>query len=86
MIKTIIKKAKSWSSLRLSRKSKTDRLIPPIPLFEPPQIIVSDPQGQPIDDLDVDYKGTHPFHWLNRQELEQTPLSNIFPNLFYKEK
>ena len=86
MFKTIIKKAKSWHFLRSSQKSETDHPIPPIPSFEPPLIIVSDPQGQRVDDLDVNYKETHPFHRLSKQELEQTPLPNIFPDLFYKER
>ena len=86
MFKTIIKKAKSWHHLRLSRKPKTDHSIPPIPSLEPPLIIVSDPQGQRVDDLDANYKETHPFHRLNKQELEQTPLPALFPNLFYKEQ
>ena len=86
MIKTIIKKAKSWLFLRLSRGSETDRLTPPVPSFEPPLIVVCNPRGQRIEDLDANYKETHPFHRLNRQELKQTPLSNIFPDLFYKEK
>ena len=86
MIKTIIKKAKLWSFLRLPQRNETDHLIPPVPSFEPPLIIVCDPRGQHVEDLDANYKETHPFHRLSKQELEQTPLSNIFPDLFYKEK
>ena len=86
MFKTIIKKAKSWHFLQSPQKSKPDHPIPPIPSFEPPSIVVSNPQGQRIDDLDTNYKETHPFHQLNKQELEQTPLPDIFPNLFYKVK
>ena len=82
----IIKKAKSWHFLRSQRKSETDRLVLPIPSFEPPLIVVSNPQGQRVDDLDVNYKESHPFHQLSKQELEQTPLPDIFPNLFYKTK
>ena len=86
MIKTIIKKAKLWSFLRSPRRIETDHSIPPVPSFETPLIIVCDPQGQCVEDLDTNYKETHPFHQLSKQELEQIPLSNIFPNLFYKEK
>ena len=86
MFKTIIKKAKSWHFLRSSRKFETDHPVPPIPSLEPLLIIVSDPQGQRVDDLDANYKETHPFHRLRKQELEQVPLPVLFPNLFYKEK
>ena len=84
MIKTIIKKAKSWSFLQSPQKTETDHLIPPIPSFKPPQIVVCNPQGQRVEDLDANYKETHPFHQLSKQELQQTPLSEIFPDLFYK--
>ena len=86
MIKTIIKKAKSWSFLWSPQKTETDHLIPPGPSFKPPQITVYDPQGQHIEDLDENYKETHPFHRLNKQDLQQMPLSELFPNLFYKTK
>ena len=86
MFKTIIKKAKSWHFLQSSRKFETDHPVPPIPSSEPPLIIVSNPQGRRVDDLDANYKETHPFHQLSKQELEQTPLPVLFPNLFYKEK
>ena len=83
MIKTIIKKAKSWSILRSPQKVETDQ-IPPIPSFKPPQIAVYNPQGQHVEDLDENYKETHPFHQLNKQDLYRTPLPELFPNLFYK--
>ena len=86
MIKTIIKKAKSWSFLQSPRKAETDHLIPPVPSFRLPQITVYDPQGQHVEDLDENYKETHPFHRLNKQDLQQTPLSELFPDLFYKTK
>ena len=86
MIKTIIKKAKSWHLLQLPQGSKTDHPVPPVPPFKPPSIVVSNPQGQCVDDLDANYKETHPFHRLSRQELERTPLPNIFPDRFYKTK
>ena len=86
MFKTIIKKAKSWHFLRSSRKIEIDHLIPPVPSLETPLIVVSNPQGRHVDNLDANYKETHPFHQLSKQELEQTPLSTLFPNLFYKEK
>ena len=86
MIKTIIKKAKSWSILQPPQKVETDHLIPPVPSFKPPQIIVYDPQGQHIENLDENYKETHPFHQINEQDLYQTPLPELFPNLFYKTK
>ena len=86
MIKTIIKKAKSWSFLWSPQRNETDHSIPPVPSFEPPLIVVCNPRGRRVEDLDANYKETHPFHRLNKQELEHTPLSNIFPNLFYKEK
>ena len=86
MIKTIIKKAKLWSFLQSPQKPETDHLIPPVPPFKPPQIIVCNPQGQRVDDLDINYKETHPFHRLRKQELQQTLLSEIFPDLFYKTK
>ena len=84
MFKTIVKKAKSWHFLQLPRGSETDHPTPPIPSLEPPLIIVSNPQRQCVNDLDANYKETHPFHQLSKQELEQTPLLDIFPNLFYK--
>ena len=86
MFKTIIKKAKSWHFLRSSQKFETDQPVPPIPSFEPPLIIVSNPQGRHVDDLDENYKEDHFFHRLSKRELEQTPLPDIFPNLFYKER
>ena len=86
MFKTIIKKAKSWHFLRSSRKLEIDHPVPPIPLSETPLIVVSNPQGRRIGDLDEHYKESHPFHRLSKQELEQTPLPDIFPNLFYKER
>ena len=86
MIKTIIKKAKSWSFLQSPQRTETDHLIPPVPFSTPPQLIVCNPQGQCVEDLDVNYKKTHPFHQLSKQELQQIPLSEIFPNLFYKTK
>ena len=86
MIKTIIKKAKSWSILRSSRKVETDHLIPPVPSFRPPQITVYNPQGQCIEDLDENYKEVHPFYQFNEKDLQQTPLPELFPNLFYKTK
>ena len=84
MIKTIIKKAKLWSILRSPQKAETDHLIPPVPSFKPPQIIVYNAQGEHIENLDKNYKITHPFHQLNKQDLYQTPLSELFPDLFYK--
>ena len=86
MFKTIIKKAKSWHFLRLPRKFETDHPVPPIPSFELPLIIVSNPQGRRVDDLDENYKESHPFHQFSKQELEQVPLPDIFPDLFYKTK
>ena len=86
MFKTIIKKAKSWHFLRLPQGSETSHSTPPVPSLKPPLIVVSNPQGQRVDDLDANYKETHPFHRLNKQKLEQVPLPNIFPDLFYKEK
>ena len=86
MFKTIIKKVKSWHFLRLPRGSETNHPVPPVPPFEPPLIVVSNPQGQRIDDLDANYKETHPFHRLSKQELEQVPLPDIFPDLFYRTK
>ena len=86
MFKTIIKKAKSWHFLRSSRKFETDHPVPPIPSFEPPLIVVSNPQGRRIDDLDANYKETHPFHRLSKQELKQIPLPDIFSDLFYRTK
>ena len=87
MIKTIIKKAKLWSFLWSSQRPKTDQSIPPIPSFRLPQITVYNPQGQCIEDLDEDYKETpHPFYRLNKQDLQQTPLPELFPDLFYKTK
>ena len=86
MIKTIIKKAKSWSFLRSSWRIETNHLIPPVPSFKPPQITVYDPQGQHVEDLDENYKETHPFHRLNKQDLQQIPLSELFPDLSYKSK
>ena len=84
MIRTIIKKAKLWSILRSPQKVETDHLIPPVPSFKPLQIIVYNPQGQHVENLDKTYKETHPFHQLNEQDLYRTPLSELFPNLFYK--
>ena len=84
MIKTIIKKAKSWSILQSPQKVETNHLIPPIPSSKPPQIIIHDPQGQHIENLDKNYKITHSFHQFNKQDLYQTPLSELFPDLFYK--
>ena len=86
MIKTIIKKAKLWSILPSPQKVKTNHLIPPIPSFKPLQIIIYDPQGQHVGNLDKNYKETHPFHQHNEQDLYQTPLSELFPSLFYKSK
>ena len=86
MFKTIIKKAKSWSFLQSPQKTKTDHSMPPVPSFEPPLIVVCNPQGQHVEDLDANYKETHPYHQLSKQELQQTPLLDIFPDLFYKAK
>ena len=86
MIKTIIKKAKLWSFLQSSQKVKTNHPIPPVPSFRPPQITVYNPQGQCIEDLDENYKGAHPFYQFNKQDLQQTPLPELFPDLFYKIK
>ena len=86
MFKTVIKKAKLWHFLRLPRGSETDHPKCPVPSFEPPSIVVSNPQGQHVDNLDANYKETHPFHQFRKRELEQTPLTDLFPDLFYKTK
>ena len=86
MIKTIIKKAKLWSIPQSSWKVETDHSIPPVPSFKPPQITVYNLQGQCIEDLDENYKEVHPFYQFNKQDLHQTPIPELFPDLFYKTK
>ena len=57
-----------------------------------PLIVMSNPEGSCVEyehenckDKKIKGKGKqHPYYNFNPDELEQTPLPELFPNLFYK--